>query len=118
MIVQKEVKFALGLTVIFTLLGAAVFVYKDDQKDKTPDDAAVAAANTVQTGTETASGTETTSKEPATEESVIEFTETEEPAENIEFTTKETEVVTRGRHMRDERAPGKGKGAKRTKQRR
>ena len=35
MIVQKEVKFALGLTVIFTLLGAAVFVYKDDQKDKT-----------------------------------------------------------------------------------
>ncbi|MFC1479265.1 LysM peptidoglycan-binding domain-containing protein [Planctomycetota bacterium] len=101
MIVQKEVKFALGLTVIFTLLGAAIFVYKGDQKDKTPDDTAVAAANTgnntrteTEAAPETASGTETTSKEPVTE-TVIEFTETEESTESTEFTTNETEVVTK-----------------------
>jgi len=72
MIVQKEVKFALGLTVIFTLLAAAIFVYEGEKKEKTPDgNTNIAAVNAGQTSTETE--TKTNPKEVIQENRASEF---------------------------------------------
>lgn len=109
MIIQKEVKFALGLTVIFALLAAAIFVYEGENKQpdnggEAPGGAATALTDgngntetgndvyTENTGTET---TEVDNRDPDTKKdtATVSFTDTAPGTRDDGFTTEETEVV-------------------------
>jgi len=103
MIIQKEVKFALGLTVIFTLLAAAIFVYEGEKKDQGENDpgTGTVASTDKEPGFEQESepsdhkgpdtDTSVTEPGPADTEHVIEFPEPDN-TEDDGFKTKETDI--------------------------
>jgi len=105
MIIQKEVKFSLGLMVIFILLAAAIFVYKGEEGTaaRPPEEGPVAVAGAGGTGEESVPPPEEEAapspeprKEPGEESSVISITDEEEPAPRPEPAVEEPALPSPG----------------------